>query len=131
MTQEGINNAVVDTSFINSLMDKHDVNHSKAKEFFKKNKYNFHAPEFLIIELCSFFERKYGENSSDAFVEKAKEFISFHHNYSKIDLLIQTIKKFRTRGADSLFVRLADKMDCVLITCDIDQAKKYPKSVLI
>jgi len=131
MKQEDIRDVVVDTSFINSLMDKNDLNHDKVKDFFSKNQYKYHSPEFLLIELSSFFERKYGYNMSDDIVYAVKKFINLHPNYSKIDTVILAIKKYKTRGTDSLFVRLADKLNYQLITCDKDQAKKYDKSICI
>ena len=120
---------VIDSSFAIVLFSKSDSNHIKCFEFLKKNQEELHAPEIILIELASFFVRKFG--SCDEPLEKLKKSVHIHGNYTRIEHVIDTIQKFKTRGADSLFVRLADKNQCELVTCDKDQAKKYPKSILI
>ena len=126
---------VVDTSFILSFMIPSEKHHNEAVRFINESGdgYDFIAPELLLIELASFLVRKKNTPSNKVFiyVEAVNKFVNIHANYASVNSVYDTIFKYKTRGADSIFVRLAERKNCEIITCDIDIHKKYDKCILI
>lgn len=126
---------VADTSFVISLIVATEKHHQSAKKFLEKNaaNYDFIAPEIMLIELVSFLVRKGNKDSKtvDSILDAVQKLIEIHANYASINSVYDTIFKYQTRGADSIFVRLAERKNCEIITCDIDIKKKYEKSILL
>jgi len=124
---------VVDTSFLINAMIVSEHKHMACVDFLKKNEAELIAPEMLLIESASYFVRILHHNKEEVYthLEKIQNFIKIEGNYTKIENVIDLICKYKTRGADSLYLRLADKHNCSLLTCDKDQAQKFSKSIYI
>ncbi len=116
-------------------MIESEKHHEAANKFIDENgeNYDFIAPEIMLIEFVSFLVRKknHDSNSVDVFLEAVNKLVEIHANYASINSVYDTIFKHKTRGADSIFVRLADRKNCEIITCDIDITKKYAQSILL
>jgi predicted nucleic acid-binding protein len=123
---------VVDTSFLINLMIPTEPKHEKCKEYFYDSMHEFIAPDFILIEIASYFTRVLNLNKKqlNENIDEIKSIINIHNSYNNYEDVFDIIYKYKTRGADSLFVKLADKYKCELLTCDKDQAVKYEKSIL-
>ena len=126
---------VVDTSFVVSLIMESEKHHVGAKKFFDENSehYDFIAPELMLIEFVSFLVRKKNHESHSVtpYLDLIHNLVEIHANYASINSVYETIFKYKTRGADSIFVRLAERKNCEIITCDIDIKKKFNRCILI
>jgi predicted nucleic acid-binding protein len=124
---------VVDTSFLINAMIVKEHKHKACVDFLKKNEADFIAPEMILIESASYFVRILHHNKEQVYshLEKIQSFIKIESNYTKIENVIDLICKYKTRGADSLYIRLAHKHNCTLLTCDKDQAQKFSNSIYI
>ncbi|RDB37360.1 MAG: PIN domain-containing protein [Spirobacillus cienkowskii] len=123
---------VIDTSFLINLMITTEPKHKKCEEYFYESMCEFIAPDFILIEIASYFVRVLNLNLKqlNEHINEIKSLINIHTSYNRYEDVLDTIYKYKTRGADSLFVKLADKYKCELLTCDKDQAVKYEKSIL-
>lgn len=130
---KGMDKIVVDTSFLINLMIASEHKHKLCVNFLKEKDAEFIAPELLLIECASYFVRILKQHKTDVYanLEKIQDIVDIQGNYTRVEHVIDVICQYKTRGADSLYVRLADKNDCALVTCDKDQAQKYPKSIFI
>jgi predicted nucleic acid-binding protein len=128
-----MNIIVVDTSFFINLMIASEHKHKECVKFLKENEAELAAPEMLLIECASYFVRILKQTKEEVYanLEKIQDLVDIHGNYTKVEHVIDVICQYKPRGADSLYVRLADKNSCALVTCDKDQAQKYPKSIYI
>lgn len=96
--------------------------HNTCIEFLKKSEAEFISPEMILIECASYFVRVLHHDKETVYehLEKIQEFVDIQGNYTKLEHIVDVICKYKTRGADSLYLRLAHKNDCKLLTCDKD-----------
>lgn len=130
---------VVDSSFFVSLFVKGDVNHEKALDTWKKLRESgikMFAPTLILPEVCGAIVRVTKDKGyGDEVKEKIEEWLRVKVLTLK-ELTIKRAKmateiaiKFNLKGADAIFVSLAQEFDAKLLTLDEEIKKRIREKV--
>ena len=114
---------VIDTNVLFASVCSKDPTHKSAVHFFSENTKSLHAPEILKIELMALLVRKFDISIAESYFKTLISVVVFHENAS-MDVLLEYVKHKKTRGCDSFFAYLSDKMSYQIVSFDVDLVRK-------
>ena len=114
---------VIDTNVLFAAASVKDQTHKSAMRFLAANEEELHAPGILKVELMSLLARKFDLPIAEAYFRELTAVVNFHEN-APIDVLVEFVKHKKTRGCDSYFAYLADRLGAKVVSFDSDLVKK-------